>query len=135
MKPASQRQTAVTDAMELRIQEAEQHAQSEPQVRRYEYEPIHAQNPGMDISQYVRYTQKAYDEAYAEAADLPEKDRQYVAQMAWRCTLPIMDTPHAAKAFIACVALGQARGWLKPEDSRALSYTAQLALAALKGGK
>lgn len=135
MNHETQSTHAATDAMENRIQEAEQEQQRGPSVRPYEYQPIHAANPGMDLTEYVRYTQKAYEEAYAEAADLPEDDRQYVAQMAWRCTLPIMDSPHAAKAFIACVALGQTRAWLKPEEARALSYTAQLALAALKGGK
>jgi hypothetical protein len=82
-----------------------------------------------DIEEYVLYTIKAREEAYAECADLPETDRAWAANMAWRCVLPTLDGVQAAKAFIACIAVGQSRGWLTSEESRGLAYTAQLALS------
>lgn len=112
------------DTIEARIHAAENRAR----VQQFDY-PLVAENPGMAIEEYVRYTMKAYEDAWAECGDLA------VAAMAWRHCLPILDSTNAAKAFIACVAVGQARGWVDANDSRALMYTAQLALAAMKGGK
>lgn len=126
------------DAQELRIHEAEQNTHPTPTptptLKRFDY-PLAASNPGVDIADYVRYTMKAHAETYAALDDHPETERAAAAALAWRHTLPVLDSTNAAKAFIACVAVGQSRQWITPEESRALMYTAQLALAALKGSR
>ncbi|WP_446745658.1 hypothetical protein [Silvibacterium acidisoli] len=86
------------------------------------------------VEEYVAYSIKAREEAHAEAVaeGFGEKDADEVANMSWRCVLPIMSSRLAVQSFIACVAVGAARGWIKAEEARGLSYTAQLGMAALR---
>lgn len=78
----------------------------------------------------IGYATKAYEDTLAECADLELRDRQQAAIIAWRCCLPTLESIEGIRAFIACVAQGQARRWLPPDEAKALNYTAQLALTA-----
>jgi hypothetical protein len=83
------------------------------------------------IEEYVNFTIAEYQKALDNFSDMDPEERAKEAADAWRCILPILDTPDAAKAFIACVAVGHQRHWIDAHDCRAMMYTAQLALAAM----
>ncbi|MBT9332480.1 hypothetical protein [Paracidobacterium acidisoli] len=94
----------------------------------------HEAEQSASIESYVHYCEKAHAEARAEAIEskCSESEADNVAAAAWRCTLPLLSSRTAVQAFIACVAVGQQRGWIKPEESRSLMYTAQTALSVLR---
>lgn len=84
------------------------------------------------ITEAIAFATKAYEETLHECLRSGMKDQEamQVAVMSWRCCLPVLEDIDSIKAFIACIATGQARRWLPSEDAKALTYTAQLALTA-----
>lgn len=82
------------------------------------------------ITEAIAYATAAFEEALQSCHDMPQRERFEAAIMAWRCCLPQLEDLDSIKAFIACIATGQARRWLNAEEAKALTYTAQLALTA-----
>lgn len=100
-------------------------------ISEFIYQPHEA---AQSVEEYVAYAIKAWEEAYNEgkASGCSEADSHEVANVAFRCVLPIMSSKLAVQSFIACVAVAQARQWITPEEARSLSYTAQLGMSAVK---
>lgn len=82
------------------------------------------------VVEAIAFAGKAYSDTLAECKDMDPRDAQQAAITAWRCCLPTLENIDCIRAFIACIASGQARRWLTAEDAKALTYTAQLALTA-----
>lgn len=74
-----------------------------------------------------------FDYAYDSALKDGETDAQAAktAINAWRSSLPTIDSRASICRYVACVAAGAQRGWLRPEETKTLLYATQMALAAL----